>query len=289
MQCEYSEHTECISLVCGRFRVGYAWICPDYRLIRDAMRYSAYSEGSMKSSDAIRNGRTRSIARDDPSDVDRGLKGRTTRADEVYYRLRTDILELNLRPGDQLDEDQLASKYGVSRTPVREALRRLGTDGLVTLRPRRGAYVAEISLREIWEIEQICELVEPFAAYHAAGQMSSAIIDDLRNEMNELDIDNPQRDDYIRYMQLDVCFHREILDAAGNTIIRDMVTHLYRRMNAVRLIANTHRFNQSINEHRAILNAIEDGDGTAAHEAALHHIRQRAYRQRAGLAGPVGG
>lgn len=242
----------------------------------------------MTSAELSQRGRGRATKRTDNPPTDRGPHGRTTRSDEVYHRLRTDILELNLRPGDQLDEDQLASSYGVSRTPVREALRRLGADGLVTLRPHRGAYVSEISLREIWEIEQVCELVEPFAARHAAGQMSSTIMTELRNEMNELDIDNPQRDDYIRYMQLDVRFHNAILDAAGNTIMRDMVTHLYRRMNAVRLIANLHRFNQSISEHRDILDAIEAGDGDAAHEAALHHIRQRAYRQRAGLLGPGG-
>lgn len=214
--------------------------------------------------------------------------GRVTRSDAVYQRLRADILNLNLRPGDQLDEDQLASSHGVSRTPVREALRRLGSDGLVTLRPHRGAYVSEISLREIWEIEQLCELVEPFAARRAAGQMPEATIADLRREMDELDIEMPQRDDFIRYMQLDVRFHHAILDAAGNAIMRDMVTHLYQRMNAVRLIANVHTFSQSIAEHRRILDAIEAGDGDAARDAALHHIRQRAYRQRIGLLGADG-
>ena len=242
----------------------------------------------MTSAELAQRGGSRATQRADDPPVERGPRGRSTRSDEVYHRLRTDILELNLRPGDQLDEDQLASNYGVSRTPVREALRRLSADGLVTLRPHRGASVAEISLREIWEIEQLCELVEPFAARHAAGQMSPAIIAELRSEMSELDVDNPRREDYIRYMQLDIRFHNAILDAAGNSIMRDMVTHLYRRMNAVRLTANTHRFNQSISEHRAVLDAIEDGDGDAAHQAALHHIRQRAYRQRAGLVSPVG-
>jgi DNA-binding GntR family transcriptional regulator len=208
---------------------------------------------------------------------------RLTRSDEVYQRIRTDILTLILQPGAQLDEDQLATSYGVSRTPVREALRRLNADGLVTLRPHRGAYVTEISLREIWEIEQICELVEPFAARHAAGQMPAETIADLRREMNELDIEVPQREDFIRYMQLDIRFHRAILDAAGNSIMRDMVTHLYQRMNGARLIASVHHFDRSINEHRRILDAIESGDGDAACEAVRHHIRQRSYRQRAGL------
>lgn len=213
--------------------------------------------------------------------------GRKTRADDVYDRLKADILDLNLRPGDQLDEDQLASQYGVSRTPVREALRRLSADGLVTLRPRRGAYVSEISLREIWEIEQICELIEPFAAKLAAGRMPPAVIKELRRELDALDIECPQREDFIRYMQLDIQFHRAILDASGNGLMRDMVTHLYRRMNAVRLIANLHHFNHSIEEHRRILDAIEAGDGDAARQASLHHIHQRAHRQRTGLIGAV--
>src|SRR5688500_16379426 len=139
--------------------------------------------------------------------------GRMTRSDEVHQRLRSDILELNLRPGDQLDEDQLASSYGVSRTPVREALRRLGADNLVTLRPHRVAYVSERSLREIRAIEQLCELVEPFAARLACGKMQATVIADLRREMDALDIDVPELDDFIHYMQLDIRFHRAILDA----------------------------------------------------------------------------
>ena len=241
----------------------------------------------MTTAESSPRGGNRTTRRDAEPPLATQGNGRMTRSDEVYHRLRTDILELNLRPGDQLDEDQLASSYGVSRTPVREALRRLGSDGLVTLRPHRGAYVSEISLREIWEIEQVCELVEPFAARRAAGQMTRSTIADLRREMDELDIEDPQRDDYIHYMQLDIRFHHAILDAADNAIMRDMVTHLYRRMNAVRLTANPHRFNPSISEHRRILDAIEAGDGDAACEAALHHIRQRAYRQRVGLIGSV--
>jgi DNA-binding GntR family transcriptional regulator len=219
--------------------------------------------------------------------------GRLTRADEVYQRLRADILELNLRPGDQLDEDQLAAAYGVSRTPVREALRRLVADNLVTLRPHRGASVAEISLREIWEIEQICELVEPFAARLAAGRIAPAALDDFTARFDALEVDTPGRDDYIRYMQLDIEFHGAVIAAAGNGIMRDMITHLHRRMNAVRLIANVHRYDQSLAEHRRIIAALAAGDGDAAYEAMRHHIQQRAMRQRLGLldvpGGPQGG
>jgi DNA-binding GntR family transcriptional regulator len=206
-----------------------------------------------------------------------------TRADEIYNQIRTEILELNLRPGDQLDEDGLATKYGVSRTPVREALRRLGSDGLVTVRPHRGASVSEISLREIWEIEQICEIAEPFAARIAAGRVPLETVEELKQAHLDSEIVNPQREDYIRYMKLDVQFHGVILDAAGNETMSEIITHLHRRMNAVRLIANRHRYTHSIAEHKAILSAIEAADGDAAYEAMKIHIQNRAMRQRHGL------
>lgn len=206
-----------------------------------------------------------------------------TRADEIYHQLRTAILELNLRPGDQLDEDGLATTYGVSRTPVREALRRLSFDGLVTLRPHRGAHVSEISLRDIWEIEQICELAEPLAARLAAGRLPQHVIEGLKRAFDEAEVENPQPSDFIYYMKLDITLHDTILEAAGNEIMREIVTHLHRRMNAVRLISNAHTYTQSLAEHRKILEALERADGDAAYEAMKVHIRNRVTRQRNGL------
>lgn len=211
---------------------------------------------------------------------------RPTRADEVYRRLRAEILDLNLSPGDQLDEDQLAQAFGVSRTPVREALRRLAADNLVTSRPHRGTYVAEISAREMWEIEQICELLEPTAARLAAGRVPQDVLDTISQELEASDIEYPMREDVIRYMKLDVRLHEAILDAAGNTTMRDMITHLHRRMNAVRIVVNIHRFTESINEHRTIIAALEAGDGESAFDAMHFHIRQRARRQWNGLPEP---
>ena len=211
---------------------------------------------------------------------------RPTRADDVYRRLRAEILDLNLSPGDQLDEDQLAQSFGVSRTPVREALRRLAADNLVTSRPHRGTYVAEISAREMWEIEQICELLEPAAARIAAGRVPEEVLDTISAALDASDIDFPTREDVIRYMKLDVHLHEAILQAAGNTTMRDMITHLHRRMNAVRIVVNIHRFTESIEEHRRIIAALRAGDGEAAGEAMHFHIRQRARRQWSGLTDP---
>lgn len=204
---------------------------------------------------------------------------RPTRADDVYQRLRTEILDLNLNPGDPLDEDQLAQAFGVSRTPVREALRRLAADNLVTSLPHRGTYVAEISAREMWEIEQICEFLEPAAAQLAAGRVPHDVLDAISAELDASDVEHPTREDVSRYMKLDVRLHEAILHAAGNATMRDMITHLHRRMNAVRIVVNIHRFTESIAEHRRIIAALEAGDGDAAFEAMRFHIRQRARRQ----------
>ncbi len=208
---------------------------------------------------------------------------RRTRADEVYHRLRAEILDLNYQPGDALDEDDLARAFDVSRTPVREALRRLTADRLVISRPHRGSYVADISVREMLEFEDLCELIEPVAARRAAGRVPQAQLDEISAELKGSDVEQPTREDVLRYMKLDVRLHALILDAAGNQTMRDVVTELHRRMNAVRIVVNPHRFTESIAEHRRIIAAIEAGDGDAACEAMRHHLRQRVLRQRSGM------
>lgn len=211
---------------------------------------------------------------------------RQTRADEVYHRLRAEILDLNYQPGDALDEDDLARAFNVSRTPVREALRRLTADRLVISRPHRGAYVADISVREMLEFEDLCELIEPVAARRAAGRVPQELLDEIKNELDVSDVEYPTREDVLRYMKLDVRLHTLILDAAGNQTMRDVVTELHRRMNAVRIVVNPHRFTESIAEHRRIIAALESGDGEAACEAMRFHLRQRVLRQRRGMDEP---
>jgi DNA-binding GntR family transcriptional regulator len=140
-------------------------------------------------------------------------------------------------------------------------------------------------VQEVWEIEQLCELVEPFAARRAAGRIPKDVLEEIKSSMDASDTEWPGREEIIEYMKLDVRLHAAILDAAGNMTMRDMITLLHRRMNAVRIVGNTHRFTESIEEHRRIIAALEMGDGDAASEAMRHHIRQRMVRQRYGSSG----
>jgi len=205
-----------------------------------------------------------------------------TRADEICDRIRLDILSLKLRPGTLLHEEDLAATYRVSRTPIREAIRKLERDGLVTVHPRRGAFIAEISLRQALEIDQLRELLEPAAAHQAALRISDDALLEISRALEALETVSPGPDDYVRYLEIDVRLHQLILQTAGNETMCEVVTRLHHRMNAVRIVTTAPRYHESIAEHKRIIAALQARDGeTAAREMATHISNATRARVRA--------
>lgn len=210
-----------------------------------------------------------------------------TLADDIYNRIRLEILSLKIKPGQRLEEEELAASYGVSRTPVREALQKLERDGLIVLVPRRSAYVSEISLREALEIDQLRELLEPFAALQAAGRIPPDKLHDLLRQLENLESVAPGQEDYVKYLHLDVQLHECILEYAGNSTMKDVVTRLHHRMNAIRVVSTAPRYRESIEEHKRIINALLAGNGEEASRAMREHI-QNARLGRMGVFGLEG-
>lgn len=197
-------------------------------------------------------------------------------ADTVRESLRGAILDGNISPGARLREEDLARKFGVSRTPVREALQQLRSDGLVDLSHHQGATVAKLSAEDILAIYLVRESLEGLAARLAAlhataedGERLRAIIDEMESQLDE-------RDNTKTLSDLNLRFHAEIRRIANNRYLDrflSQVEHAVHRFGQT-TYAYAGRRNQSVSEHRAILEAIMSGDSKQAEALAISHMRE---------------
>ncbi|WP_287370368.1 GntR family transcriptional regulator [Oceanithermus sp.] len=190
----------------------------------------------------------------------------------AYERLKRRILEGVLRPGARLSEPALAQALGVSRTPVREALQRLAQEGLVELRPGRGARVRVLSPREVEEVYEVRALIEGEAAARAAGRCDEAGLHRLEAALDALETADP--DDYAAQIAADERFHALLVAAGGNRVLEQV----FHDLDAA--LALTRQFSRDLNQtpetraqHRAIVAAIRAGDAAAARAAAEAHVQ----------------
>lgn len=191
----------------------------------------------------------------------------------VYEELKIQILTGAIVPGTRMMEVELAEEMGVSRTPIREAIRKLEKEGLVTIEPRRGAYASMISTQDMVEILEVRQDLEGLAAYFAATRMKDDEMDELRRiaeRYNEA-VAAGSMQDMIRY---DTQFHRMIVDSCNNKILVSMVEQLQELVLRFRYIYydNFKRAEKMPDEHREIIEAIDSGDKDRARAAADIHI-----------------
>jgi len=200
---------------------------------------------------------------------------------EVAERLRSRIFAHELAPGAWIDEQALAESYGISRTPMREALKVLAAEGLVTLKPRRGCYVTELTERDLDEIFPVLALLEGRCAYEAAQKARPQDLKRLE-ALHESVERAGAAGDIEGYFQANQDFHLALQELTGNRwliqAIEDMrkVLKLIRRHSLLR----KGRVGESLEEHRAIMQGIRAGDPAAAEQAMRHHL----MRGRAALA-----
>ena len=195
-----------------------------------------------------------------------------SRAEHAYQMLFQAITQGSLKPGGRILEAELASRFGISRTPVREALRRLESEGLVCTAPRRGMIVAQLDLQAIVELYQMREVLEGTAARLAAEQCSDA---EVYNLCELLDQERSEQHDPSEQASKNRTFHNAIYLAAHN---RYLLKSLNSLRDAMALLGPTTymlhgRPPIALSEHAAIVQAIENRDGAAAEEAAREHIR----------------
>lgn len=203
---------------------------------------------------------------------------KTSRTDDAYAKLKAEILENRLPPGFQATEPEIALRLGMSRTPVREALLRLEADGLVAMKPRRGARVLPLSIDDMREIYEILTALEPEAAAELAKRRPDARelkpLSDATNDMEKALGNN----DLDAWAAADDRFHRELLVLHDNKRLTDFVMSMFDQAHRARMITLRLRKppKQSTQDHRDILRAIENGEVEDAREIFRRHRKSAA-------------
>lgn len=191
----------------------------------------------------------------------------------VFEALRDAIISSALRPGERLMEVQLADELGVSRTPVREAIRKLEHEGLVVMIPRKGAYVADISLKDVAEIFDVRKALEALAAHRAAERANEEDLEQAERILVEYG-ECIEKLDMPRLIEVDTQFHESIYHMAGNSRLKQMLNLLSEQVMRYRTMTLSHgpRMRRALEEHRRIVEAIAGRDPERASRLAREHI-----------------
>jgi len=193
--------------------------------------------------------------------------------ESVFFALEEEILSGKLKRGETLTETALSQRLGVSRTPIRGALSRLGDEGLVEIHPNRGAVVVGIGDEELQDIYKIRIRLEGLASAEAAVRISESDLDRLRHSVELSEFYIAKRDtEHLK--ELDSEFHSIIYEASGNRLLCKTLSELHRNIQFYRKrsLALGDRLEKSVGEHREILDAIERGDAEAADRLTSAHI-----------------
>src|SRR3954453_9300361 len=206
----------------------------------------------------------------------------TSLAERAYLAIRDQLIMLDIRPGDPIDDDQLAKDLGVGRTPVREALKRLEVDRLVVSYPRRGTFATGMDISDLAHISEIRAQLEPLAARRAAERSARSVpteLDELAEHIDQLDVARVDADELMRW---DLAVHRAIYRAAGNPHLEDVLIrydNLATRIHCL-FLDRLSTVDVHVREHVELLRAIAAGDADRADDLAREHVLgfERAIR-----------
>ncbi|MGH1542427.1 MAG: GntR family transcriptional regulator [Arenicella sp.] len=187
--------------------------------------------------------------------------------------LEEEILTGILLPGEKLDESSLAKRFGVSRTPIREALFQLAAAGLLIHQPRRGNFVAEIGPKRLVEMFDVMAELEAMCARLAARRATDSDIAAIRTAHSAC-AEMEQSDDADTYYYRNEVFHKTIRSASHNSFLAKQTEQLHRRLRAYRRLQlrTRGRINTSHKEHTSIIDAIENGQAEAAATIMREHV-----------------
>lgn len=192
----------------------------------------------------------------------------------VFEALRDAIVSHTLQPGERLMEVQLAEAMGVSRTPVREAIRRLELEGFVVMIPRRGAYVAQLSLKDIADAFEIRGALEGLAAGLAAERATEDDIEELGRLLVRMS-ECLDSGDTKKAVEMDIEFHEKLYDSSRNERLSQMISNLREQVLRFRTrsLSFPGRLAEALQEHALIIDAIAERDPVTARKHAEDHIQ----------------
>jgi len=191
----------------------------------------------------------------------------------VLDAIRSAIMNGTLQPRERLMEIQMAEELGVSRTPIREALRNLELEGFIVMVPRKGAYVADLSFKDIADVFEIRAALEGLAAGLAAERITEEELEDMERLLVEKR-DAITQNDIGKLVEVDTKFHALMYQASRNERLSSIISNLREQIQRFRLTSLSYpgRMKESLNEHKKIVEAIQSRDIQIARHLAQEHI-----------------
>ncbi|QIB32836.1 GntR family transcriptional regulator [Ancylobacter pratisalsi] len=208
--------------------------------------------------------------------------------DELAAQLRDMLVNGELKAGDKISEQGLCTRFGVSRTPLREALKVLANEGLLILSPNRGASVARVSPEEVDELFPIMGAMEALAGEAACANASDADIAEMQVMHDEM-LAAYRASDAATYLRLNRQIHEAFFDLAGNHALTQFYQTLMVRIHAVRFFAqkSSARWREAVEDHEAMMAALKARDGVRLGTILKEHLRHKAAMVHESL-GPLG-
>lgn len=195
-------------------------------------------------------------------------------AERAYLALRDRLTTLQIRPGEPIDDVQVAAELDVGRTPVREALKRLEEDRLVVAYPRRGTFATGVDITDLAYINEIRLALEPLAATRAAKQATAPERDEMRDLLDQLAALDELPEDRTDLMRLDLTVHRAMYRASGNPHLENVLVRYHNLATRIfcLFLERLPDVAGHINEHVGLLTAVVDGKAELAGELAREHV-----------------
>jgi len=192
---------------------------------------------------------------------------------QIYEKIRQDILDGKYTKGQSLVEQKLATEFGVSRTPIRDVLKQLELDGLVESIPNRGVFVLGITQEDIKHIYAIRQRIEGLAALWAAEKMTSEELKTLENIYNLMEF-YTAKEDVDQIAQLNTDFHEVIFKAAKSKYLKNILSNFQAYIQWARYVSLKvpGRLEAALAEHKTILEAFRNKDGVLAEKAIMEHV-----------------
>lgn len=196
--------------------------------------------------------------------------------DEAVSRIRDMIVEGQLEPGSKISERQLCELFGISRTPLREALKVLAREGMLVLLPHRGARVAQLTGKDLTDLFRVMGTLEGLAGELAAANAGEKALDEIRALHHEM-LAHRARGDRAAYFRTNQAIHDAIFAAADNSALSTMYESLRGRIRPARYMANLtrERWDEAVREHGEILEALTRRDGPRLRELLQEHLRNK--------------
>jgi DNA-binding GntR family transcriptional regulator len=208
-----------------------------------------------------------------------------SRHDDLVHQIRDMVIDGTLAPGERVPEQTLSNRFGVSRTPLREAIKTLASEGILELLPNRGARVAKLTLVEIDELFQVMAALEALSGELAASNATEQDLTEIRALHFQM-VHHFTQKELMEYFRLNQRIHEKILQTAGNKTLQTLYSTLAFRIRRARYIANIseERWCEAVREHEEILLALEARDGPLLSHLLRRHLAKTCETVRQAIA-----